>query len=189
MKINSFNELEAIRNDFLNKEKEYQFTAHICYAAGCISSDCKDFKEAFVEALEHEKLQSKVKIKLTGCMGACTLGPTLIINPGSTLYCNLTPASAVTIVNQHIKKGRITEKFCYKDPETGEVIPDLHNIPFFKHQKKIVLRNCGVIDYASIQEYIAHDGYFALAKVLSLMTPLKVIDEIKKFNKLAVRVC
>ena len=180
MKINTLNELEAIKNDFLNKEKEFQFTAHICYAAGCISSDCKEFKEAFVQALEHTNLQTKVQIKLTGCMGACTLGPTLIINPGSILYCNLNPASAAIIVNQHIKKGRIAEKFCFKDHDTGEIIPDLNNIPFFKHQKKIVLQNCGVIDYASVNEYIAHDGYFALAKVLNSMTSLEVIDEIKK---------
>ncbi|MCX6237925.1 MAG: FAD-dependent oxidoreductase [Bacteroidia bacterium] len=180
MKIYSLNDLEAIRNDFLNQEKEFQFTAHICYAAGCISSDCKEFKEAFVQALEREKLQSKVKIKLTGCMGACTLGPTLIINPGSTLYCNLKPANATNIVNQHIKKGRIAEKFCFKDPDSGEIIHDFHNIPFFKHQKKIVLQNCGVIDYGSINEYIAHNGYFALGKVLNSMTALEVIDEIKK---------
>ena len=180
MKINSPNDLLSIKNDFLNKEKEFQYTAHICYAAGCISSDCKDFKEAFVLALEHENLQSKVEIKLTGCMGACTLGPTLIINPGNILYCNLKPVNAASIVNQHIKKGRIAEKFCYKDTVTGAIIPDLNNIPFFKHQKKIVLQNCGVIDYASINEYISHDGYFALAKVLKSMTSLEVIDEIKK---------
>lgn len=180
MKIHSLNDLQTIKKDFLNQEKKFQFTAHVCYAAGCISSDCKDFKEAFVQALEQENLQSKVKIKLTGCMGACTLGPTLIINPGNTLYCNLNPASAAPIVNQHIKEGRIAEKFCYKDPETGEIIPDLNNIPFFKHQKKIVLQNCGVIDYASINEYIAHDGYFALDKVLNSMTSLEVVDEIKK---------
>jgi len=180
MKIHSLNDLQTIKKDFLNQEKKFQFTAHICYAAGCISSDCKDFKEAFVQALEQENLQSKVKIKLTGCMGACTLGPTLIINPGNTLYCNLNPASATQIVNQHIKEGRIAEKFCYKDPDTREIIPDLNNIPFFKHQKKIVLQNCGVIDYASINEYIAHDGYFALDKVLNSMTPLEVVDEIKK---------
>lgn len=166
MKINTIKDLESIKNDFLNKEKAFQFTAHICYGAGCISSDCKKFKEAFEQALEHEHLQSKVRIKLTGCMGACTLGPTLIINPGNTLYCNLNPASASFIVNEHIKEGRIAEKFCYKNPETGEVIPDLNEIPFFKHQKKIVLQKCGTIDYASVDEYIAHDGYFALAKAL-----------------------
>jgi NADH:ubiquinone oxidoreductase, NADH-binding (51 kD) subunit len=179
MKINTLTDLEAIKNDFLNKEKTFQFTAHICYGAGCISSDCKKFKEAFEQALEHEHLQSKVRINLTGCMGACTLGPTLIINPGNTLYCNLNPASASQIVNEHIKEGNIAKKFCYKNRETGEIIPDLNEIPFFKKQKKIVLQKCGVIDYASIEEYIAHDGYFALVKAFA-MTPTEVIDEIKR---------
>jgi NADH-quinone oxidoreductase subunit F len=180
MKINSLTDLEAIKNDFLSKEKEYQFTAHICYGAGCLSSDCKDFKDAFMKALENEGLQNKVKIKLTGCMGACTLGPTLIMNPGNTLYCNLNPASALPIVNEHIRKGRIADKYCYKDHDTGKIIPNLNKIPFFKHQKKIVLQKCGVIDYASVDEYIAHYGYFALAKALSSMSPKEVVDEIKK---------
>lgn len=179
MKINTLTDLETIKNDFLNKKKAFQFTAHICYGAGCISSDCKKFKEAFEQALEQEHLQSKVRINLTGCMGACTLGPTLIINPGNTLYCNLNPASASLIVNEHIKEGRIAEKFCYKNRETGDIIPNLNDIPFFKHQKKIVLQKCGIIDYASVDEYIAHDGYFALAKVLT-MSSTEVIDEIKK---------
>ena len=179
MKI-TISDLEAIRNDFLKKEKEYQFTAHICYAAGCLSSDCKEFKDAFIKSLEDENLLDKVKIKLTGCMGACTLGPTLIINPGNILYCNLNPKSATYIVNEHIRKGKIAEKYCYKDKETGAIISNLNEIPFFKHQKKIVLEKCGVIDYSSIDEYIAHDGYFALSKVLKSMTDLQVVDEIKK---------
>jgi NADH-quinone oxidoreductase subunit F len=180
MKIRTFTDLEAIKNAFLMKEKEYQFTAHLCYGAGCLSSDCKDFKDALVKALESENLLTKVKIKLTGCMGACTLGPTLIVHPGNTLYCNLNPASASPIVKEHFRKGKIADKYCYKDLETGKIIPDLDKIPFFKHQKKTVLQKCGVIDYASVDEYIAHDGYFALAKALNTMTSLEIIDEIKK---------
>lgn len=180
MKIKSITDLEAIRNDFKAKEKEFPFTAHICYGAGCLSSDCKDFKEAFIKELESENLLNKVMIKLTGCLGACTLGPTLVINPGNILYCNLNPASAVQIVKDHIRKGKIAEKFCYKDPDSGKVIPNLENIPFFRHQKKIVLEKCGVIDFASLNEYIAHDGYFAIAKALASMSPPEIIDEITK---------
>lgn len=180
MKIKSITDLEAIRNDFRAKEKEFPFTAHICYGAGCLSSDCKDFKEAFIKELESENLLNKVMIKLTGCLGACSLGPTLVINPGNILYCNLNPASAVQIVKDHIRKGKIAEKFCYKDPESGKVIPNLENIPFFRHQKKIVLEKCGVIDFASLNEYIAHDGYFAIAKALSTMSPPEIVDEITK---------
>jgi NADH-quinone oxidoreductase subunit F len=180
MKIKTLTDLEAIKNDFLAKEKEYPFVAHLCYGAGCLSSDCKDFKDAFIKALETENLQTKVKINLTGCMGACTLGPTLIINPGNTLYVNLNPTCAAPIVTEHIRKGRIADKYCYKDPETGKPIPNLNRISFFKHQKKIVLKRCGVIDYASVEEYIAHDGYAALGKVLHSMKPTDVIDVIKK---------
>jgi len=180
MKIKSITDLEAIRNEFQAKEKEFPFTAHICYGAGCLSSDCKDFKEAFMKELESENLQNKVKINLTGCLGACTLGPTLVINPGNILYCNLNPASAVQIVKEHIRKGKIADKFCYKDPETGKVIPNLDNIPFFRHQKKIVLEKCGIIDYSSVDEYIAYEGYFAIAKALSTMSPPEIIDEITK---------
>lgn len=180
MKINSVNDLEAIRSSFRNNEKEVPYTAHICYGAGCLSSDCKDFKDAFIRELETENLQNKVKIKLTGCLGACTLGPTLVVNPGNILYCNLNPASAVHIVKEHIRKGRVAEKFCYKDPDSGKVIPNLNNIPFFRHQKKLVLDKCGVIDFASIEEYIAHDGYFAIAKALDAMSPTEIVDEITK---------
>lgn len=112
-------------------------------------------------------------------MGACTLGPTLIINPGRVLYCNLTPETVPQIVKDHIKKGKIAYKLCYKDPHTGKVIPNLDEIDFFKHQKKIVLRNCGIIDFSSLEEYIANDGYFALQNALCKSTPEEIIDKIK----------
>lgn len=180
MKIKTLQDLETIKNAFREQEKEFLYTAHICYAAGCISSDCREVKDAFIEALEREKLSHKVKIKLTGCMGACGLGPTLIINPGRTLYCKLTPDDMQFIVREHIRKGRIVERFCFMEKETGRIIPDLNEIEFFRSQKKIVLQNCGINDFASIDEYIAHDGYFALNKVLKNMTRDAVIDEIKR---------
>src|SRR5665647_2988990 len=180
MHIKSLKNLKALKTSFQKQEAQYQFVAHICYAAGCLSSDCRDVNDSFVKALEHEKLTDKVKINRTGCMGACTLGPTLIINPGTTLYCNLKPSDMPHIVKEHIKKGKIATKYCFKDPETGKEIPNMQEINFFKHQKKIVLRNCGTIDFASIEEYIAKDGYFALCKALTSMTPEAVVDEIKK---------
>ena len=180
MKIKTLQDIEVLKNAFLDQEKEYLYTAHLCYAAGCISSDCREVKEAFVAALEREKLQHKVSVKLTGCMGACSLGPTMIINPGRTFYCRLTPDDMPTIVREHIRKGRIVERLCFEEKETGRRIPDLNEIDFFKHQKKIVLQNCGVIDFSSIDEYIAHDGYFALARALKRMTPAAVVDEIKR---------
>ena len=180
MNIQSLKDLNDVKTSFLELESQYQFVAHVCYAAGCLSSDCREVKEAFIKALDHEKLTDKVKINLTGCMGACTLGPTLIINPGQTLYCNLKPSDMAQIVKEHIKKGKIATKYCYKDPETGKEIPNMQEINFFKHQKKIVLRNCGTIDYASLEEYIAKDGYFALCKAITRMTTAQVVDEVKR---------
>lgn len=180
MYIKSVNDLNEIKTSYQSQEAHYPYVAHICYAAGCLSSDCREVKEAFVKALEHEKLSDKVKIKQTGCMGACTLGPTLIINPGRTLYCNLKPSDMPHIVKEHIRKGKIATKYCFKDPETGKEVPDMQEINFFKFQKKIVLRNCGDIDFASLEEYVAKDGYFALNKALTAMTPAEVVDEIKK---------
>jgi NADH-quinone oxidoreductase subunit F len=180
MYIKSLKDLNDTKKAFRKQEAQYQFVAHICYAAGCLSSNCREVKDAFVKALEHEKLTDKVKINLTGCMGACTLGPTLIINPGQTLYCNLKPEDMSHIVKEHIKKGKVAGRYCFKDPDTGKEIHNMQDINFFKLQKKIVLRNCGTIDFASLEEYIANDGYFALCKALTEMTTTKVIDEIKK---------
>ena len=180
MSIKTLDDLSQIKSTFQKEEANYQYVAHVCYAAGCLSSDCREVKEALVKALEHEKLTDKVKINLTGCMGACTLGPTLIMNPGQVLYCNLKPADLPFIVKEHLKKGKIATRFCYKDPDSGKEIPHLQDINFFKHQKKIVLRNCGTIDFASLEEYIANDGYFALCKALTTMTTVEVVDQIKK---------
>ncbi len=180
MYIKSLKDLKEIKSSFQKQESQYQFVAHVCYAAGCLSSDCREVKEALVKALEHEKLADKVKINLTGCMGACSLGPTLIINPGQTLYCNLKPSDMQHIVKEHIRKGKIATKYCYKDPETGKEIPNMQEINFFKHQKKIVLRNCGTIDFASLDEYVSRDGYFALCKAITEMTPTAVVDVIKR---------
>lgn len=180
MKIQSVKELENIKKDFGELKKKFKYTAHICFGAGCVSSECKDMKDAFVRALEEEQLQSEIKVNLTGCMGACTLGPTIIINPGGVLYCNLTPENVNIIVKDHLKNGKIVESLCYKDKNTGKAIPYLKEIDFFKRQQKIVLQKCGVIDYGSLDEYISLNGYFALAKVLKEMSPEALINEIKK---------
>jgi NADH-quinone oxidoreductase subunit F len=180
MKIQSIQELEKIKKDFGELNKKYKYTAHICYGAGCVSSECKDVKDAFVKALEEEQLQTLVKVNLTGCMGACTLGPTIIINPDGVLYCNLTPENVRSIVRDHLKNGKIVERLCYKDKNTGKNISKLKDIDYFKRQQKIVLQKCGVIDFNSLDEYISYNGYFALAKVLKEMSPETLINEIKK---------
>jgi NADH:ubiquinone oxidoreductase subunit F (NADH-binding)/(2Fe-2S) ferredoxin len=180
MRIGSIEELERIKHQYIEADKEYKYTAYICYGAGCMSSECMSVKEAFVKALDEHQLSSKVKVNLTGCMGSCAMGPTIIIDPDKVLYCKVTPDDASRIVTKHLIESKIVENLCYKNKEDNTIIPHLNDIEFFERQQKIVLRNCGLIDFSSLNEYIAHDGYFALAKALKKMTPLSVIDEIKK---------
>jgi len=180
MKIKSIQDLGKIKNSFKDYEMNFKYTAYICYGAGCVSSECADVKDAFIKVLEEEQLSSKVKVNLTGCMGACTLGPTIIINPNGILYCNVTPENVRSIVTSHLKEDKIVESLCYKEHNSGKIIPYIKDIDFFKRQHKVVLRNCGEIDFGSLEEYISHDGYFALAKVLKEMSPVSLIEEIKK---------
>jgi NADH-quinone oxidoreductase subunit F len=172
--------LDQVKADYLAANGKYKHVVRICYGAGCVSSECADVKDAVVKAIAEEKLTESIKINLTGCMGACTLGPTIIVDPEGILYCNITPDIAVAIVKKHLKEGTVLEKYCYKDKATGKAIPHLKDIAFFKRQQKIVLARCGDIDFSSLDEYISRDGYFALAKVLKEMSQEAVIAELKK---------
>lgn len=153
-------------------------TILICAGGACISAGEKSVKDAFEEELSKYGLDEVVRVIETGCMGACTLGPIAVIYPEGVFYQKLTPDAAREIVEEHILKGRIVEKYLYKAPE-GKPVPRVHEeVPFFKKQVRIVTRNLGVIDPTKIEEYIARDGYFALAKALQ-MKPEDVIKEIK----------
>ncbi len=152
----------------------------ICGGTGCTSSGSIKINEAFHEHLEKAGISEEVKIVQTGCFGLCALGPVVIVHPEGTFYSRVTPEDVEEIVNEHLLKGRIVERLVYSD--TGEeAVEDIANISlndtaFYKTQQRVVLRNCGVIDPEDINEYIAMDGYAALGKVLTEMTPQEVID-------------
>jgi len=137
-------------------------------------------KEALQREIKKYGLDEVVRIVETGCMGACSLGPIMVIYPEGVFYQKLTPQAAVKIVQEHLLKGRIVQEHLYKMP-TGEVIPEaMDKLPFFAKQVKIATRNVGYIDPGNIEEYIARDGYFALTKALREMTPDQVVEEIKR---------
>ena len=152
----------------------------ICGGTGCTSSGSIKINEAFQEHLEKCGISEEVKIVQTGCFGLCALGPVVIVHPEGTFYSRVTPEDVEEIVNEHLLKGRIVERLVYSD--TGEeAVEDIANVSlndtaFYKTQQRVVLRNCGVIDPEDINEYIAMDGYAALGKVLTEMTPQEVID-------------
>ena len=150
----------------------------VCAGAGCVSCGCRKIKEAIVSKLEKYGLQQEIKVIETGCIGSCNLGPLVLINPEGVLYQKLTPEDAEDIVALHLAHGRQVERLMYKDPATGKPVPRMEDIDFFRYQQKIVLRNCGLIDPMNIDEYIAREGYQALHKVLTSMTPEAVVEAV-----------
>jgi NADH:ubiquinone oxidoreductase subunit F (NADH-binding)/(2Fe-2S) ferredoxin/NAD-dependent dihydropyrimidine dehydrogenase PreA subunit len=156
----------------------YRMHILVCAGAGCISSGCQAVSDALKKALKEKNLQNEVMVLETGCMGACELGPIAVIYPEGVFYKKLKPENMFEIVEEHVIKGRVVEKYLYKSPDE-KIIQKINEIEFFKRQKKIVLRNCGFIDPTKIEEYIARDGYQAAAKAFE-MSSADVIDIMKK---------
>ncbi|MBQ2253109.1 MAG: NAD(P)H-dependent oxidoreductase subunit E, partial [Clostridia bacterium] len=161
----------------------YRSHVLICGGTGCTSSGSKTLQANLAAELEKHGLENEVKIVQTGCFGLCALGPIMIVYPEGTFYSRVTPEDVPEIVEEHLLKGRIVNRLVYND-----VIPDevnaqietsLNDTAFYKKQERVVLRNCGVINPESIDEYIAMDGYAALGKVLTEMTPEEVIQTMK----------
>ncbi len=153
----------------------------ICGGTGCTSSGSKLIQDTFAKEIEAMGLQDEVKIVETGCFGLCALGPVVIIHPEGTFYSRVEASDVHEIVEEHLLKGRIVKRLEYTD--TGDVELDVENISlndtaFYRSQKRVALRNCGVINPENIDEYIAMDGYQALGKALTEMTPQEVIDVI-----------
>ena len=155
----------------------------ICGGTGCTSSGSMKLHDKLADELKAKGLQDEIKIVMTGCFGLCALGPIMIIYPEGTFYSRVTVDDISEIVDEHLMKGRIVERLVYNDTgdATGEdeaEAASLSETMFYKKQKRVALRNCGVINPENIEEYIAMDGYFALQKVLTQMTPDEVIQTI-----------
>ena len=151
----------------------------ICAGAGCVASGALEVTAAIEKALKKHGLEDEIRVVQTGCLGPCAVGPVAVVYPDGVFYQKITPDDADEIVEEHLLKGRIVERLTYKIAGTAQIIPALQEIGFFQQQQKVVLRNCGVIDPIRIEEYIAREGYQALAKVLTEMTPDQVIEEVK----------
>ncbi len=156
----------------------------ICGGTGCTSSGSKAIQQAFNEQIEIAGLSEEVKLVQTGCFGLCALGPVVIIYPDGTFYSRVTTDDVPEIVSEHLLKGRVVERLVYADTGAEKVdnVADvsLSDTAFYKAQHRVALRNCGVINPENIDEYIAMDGYQALGKVLTEMTPEEVIDVVLK---------
>ena len=160
----------------------YRSHVLVCGGTGCTSSGSAKLIERFESQLKEKGLDKEVKVIRTGCFGLCEAGPVVIVYPEGTFYSRVKEEDVDEIVSEHLLKGRKVQRLVYVDHKTHEtsVQKSLSEIGFYKQQMRVALRNCGVIDPENIDEYIAFDGYKALAKALTEMTPEQVIDEMLK---------
>jgi NADP-reducing hydrogenase subunit HndC len=158
----------------------YRSHVLICGGTGCHSSGSSDIREVFQTELKKNHLENEVLLVQTGCFGLCEVGPVVIVYPEGAFYSRITKEDVPRIVSEHLLKGRIVTDLLYHDSiHEDDAIKSLDEVNFYKKQKRLALRNCGVIDPEKIEEYIAFDGYKALGKVLTEMTPEETIELIK----------
>ena len=153
----------------------------ICGGTGCTSSGSVKLIPEFEAQIAKNGLEDEIKIVKTGCFGLCELGPVVIVYPDGTFYSRVEEADVKEIVEEHLLKGRIVDRLVYNDVAADAVVQgnvSLNDTRFYAKQKRVALRNCGVINPESIEEYIAMDGYAALGKALTEMTPEEVIKTV-----------
>jgi len=151
----------------------------ICGGTGCTSALSKEIRDRFVRELEEKEIHD-CQVTLVGCFGFCGEGPIVKVQPDNVFYVKVKPEDTEEIIESHILKGKIVERLLYTDPRNGNRIRNHHDMAFYEKQHRIALRRCGLIDPENIREYIAYDGYEALARVLTEMTPDDVIAEMKE---------
>jgi len=158
---------------------KYKMHLLVCGGTGCRASASEEILKNLKTIINDKGLADEVQVIMTGCFGFCEKGPIVKVMPDNTFYTEVKPEDAREIVEEHVVKGRKVTRLLYTDPENKEHISDSKHMGFYKKQIRIALRNCGFINPENIDEYIARDGYQALGKCLSEMTPDQVIAEIK----------
>ncbi len=149
----------------------------VCGGTGCTSSNSEQIIEKLKEEIKAQGLEKEVNVIRTGCFGLCALGPIMVVYPEGAFYSRVTPEDVPEIVSEHLLKGRIVKRLLYQETVLDDdTTKSLNETTFYAKQMRIALRNCGVINPENIDEYIAQDGYAALGKVLTEMTPQEVID-------------
>ncbi len=178
-KITSPQMLGEIKAAYERGQAAYERRVLVCGGAGCVSCHCQAVREALEEAVETLGLRQRVKVMVTGCIGLCAAGPVMVVEPDGVLYTSLDAERAALIARRHLLEGEIVEECTFYDHEQKRRIPHLRDMGFFREQVRIALRNCGQMEYASLEAYIARDGYAALAGALT-RPPADVVGEIKR---------
>ncbi|MBQ3136772.1 MAG: NADH-quinone oxidoreductase subunit NuoF [Clostridia bacterium] len=157
----------------------YRSHVLVCGGTGCTSSNSQKIIETMEAELKAKGLENEVQVIRTGCFGLCALGPIMIVYPEGCFYSEVKVEDVPEIVEEHLLKGRMVTRLLYKETVTPEKIKGLNDTNFYKKQKRVALGNCGVINPEDINEYIAYDGYQALGKCLTQLTPEQVIQIVK----------
>ena len=157
----------------------YRSHVLVCGGTGCTSSHSAEIIAEFEKEIAEKGLADEIKVIRTGCFGLCALGPIVVVYPEGAFYSQIKVDDVPEIVDEHLIKGRIVKHLLYDDTVAGDTVKSLNETQFYKKQKRVALRNCGVIDPENINEYIAMDGYQALAKCLTEYTPDEVIQIVK----------
>ena len=177
--IHNIQDLKTIGDAYKTEKGRYKSTILVCGGAGCISSGCAEVNQAVRDALRKYDLIDTVNVIETGCIGSCAVGPVVLIQPEDIFYTRLDAKKAAEVVKATFVEKRIITDYTYYDQNAGRHIPLLGDIPFFAEQLRVTLRNCGQMDYASLDAYIAREGYLAIAKALKT-DRAAVIDEMKR---------
>jgi len=182
MKIDSVEKLNKWRTECRKEVHAQKRKILVCLGPGCLAGGSDAILEEFQRILEEKNIKdvSVEAVKKTGCHGFCAQGPLVIIEPEGIFYTKIKKIHVAEIIEKTLENNEIIERLLYKDPKSSDRISDYKKIPFYALQKRISLRNCGQIDPDRITDYIAAGGYEALAKVLSSMKPMEVVDEVTK---------
>ena len=178
--IRSIEDLKQMKEAYLEKMGQYSHLCMVCYGTGCMSSGCKDVRDAMVEELEKAGLSDKVAVIERGCMGTCAVGPVVYVLPDETYYTEMTPERVKDVVQKHFIGGEPVTEYTFYDSIQKKRVSNIHDVAFFRDQVRIALRNCGLIDVNCINSYVSKDGYLALAQILEKGDRMEVIEVMKK---------
>lgn len=181
-RINSANELEALRKSILSSRDTNKPCITICSGSACHASGSKEVASRIEEEVAKQGLNGTVDVRKTGCHGFCEKGPIIVIHPEKICYFQIKPEDVPEIITETIIGKKIIERLLYTDPATSEKIIYESEIPFYKNQERLVFGSNGSIDPKNLDDYLAIGGYSALAKALFKMTPAQVVEEVKKSN-------
>ncbi len=180
MKLKSVSDLKKLREDIIAKKRPQSLAVAVCVSTGCQALGVQKVLEAFAEEIKKQGLEGKVEIKETGCLGFCEKGPRIVVYPEEIYYFQVKASDVPEIVSKTLIDNEIVERLLYTDPVTGKKARYLSEVPFYKYQNRLLLESNSKVNPKKIEDYLAIDGYKALAKVLFQMTPEDIMKEVKE---------